>query len=173
LIVTRRGMARADGSPSDVDREIVAGLIEVDENSSWYVEENIRARATNPEKVKVIIGYFFLHMANPDSDKYFRETINGYSYGHTPGITMKVGQRVRWYLMSSPNFVIHSPHWHGNVVMSNHMRTSTGMLLSMATLVADMVPDTPGKWLFNCHIANHMLMGMEATYIVESAAPVK
>ena len=35
LIVTRKGMARPDGSPVDVDREIVAGFIEVDENSSW------------------------------------------------------------------------------------------------------------------------------------------
>ena len=31
LIITKRGMARPDGVPTDVDREIIAGFLEVDE----------------------------------------------------------------------------------------------------------------------------------------------
>ena len=50
MIVTRKGMARPDGSPTDVDRELVAGFIEVDENHSWYVEDNIKTYATDPKK---------------------------------------------------------------------------------------------------------------------------
>ena len=49
MIVTRKGMARPDGSPTDVDRELVAGFIEVDENHSWYVEENITTYTTDPK----------------------------------------------------------------------------------------------------------------------------
>ena len=98
---------------------------------------------------------------------WFKETINGYSYGHTPGLTMKVGQRVRWYLMGSTNFEFHSPHWHGNVVDANHMRTDVGMLLPMGMFVADMLPDNPGKWLFHCHVSAHLRMGMQAFYTVE------
>ena len=42
MIITRRGMARPDGAPTDVDRELVAGFVEVDENHSWYLEDNIK-----------------------------------------------------------------------------------------------------------------------------------
>ena len=56
MIVTRRGMARADGSPTDVDRELVAGFMEVDENLSWYVEDNIKANTTDPKGIKLTTG---------------------------------------------------------------------------------------------------------------------
>ena len=167
LIITRRGMARADGSPIDVDREIVAGFIEVDENASWYVEENVRKLATEPDSVKITRGVFSLHAVHPSFDKYYRETINGFSYGHTPGLTMKVGERVRWYMIASTGFEFHAPHWHGNVVTFGHMRTDIGMLLPMGMMVADMVPDNPGRWMFHCHVANHFEMGMHALYDVE------
>ena len=170
MIITRRGMARPDAAPTDVDREIVAGFVEVDENSSWYVEENVKAHVTAPKRVKFVMAPFFAMAVMPDTDKYFRETINGYSYGHTPGMTMKMGQRVRWYLMASTGFEIHAPHWHGNTVVSNQMRTDVGSLLPMGMMVADMVPDNPGTWFFHCHVAPHLKMGMQATYVVEPAA---
>jgi FtsP/CotA-like multicopper oxidase with cupredoxin domain len=191
LIVTRKGMAHPDGSPTDVDREIVVGFIEVDENSSWYVEENIATYATDPKGVRVgrsAFGDLAVLPAGPPPapaappkpgeislgppfGAYFKETINGYSYGHTPGVTMRVGQRVRWYAMGSTNFEFHTPHWHGNVVTANHMRTDVGMLLPMGMFVADMVPDNPGKWFFHCHVAAHLRMGMQAFYTVEGIVP--
>jgi FtsP/CotA-like multicopper oxidase with cupredoxin domain len=185
MIVTRRGMARPDGSPTDVDREIVAGFIEVDENSSWYIEENIKSYTTDPKGVTLRrspFGDIIVMPAVPPKPgaspaganllelpfgTYFKETINGFSYGHTPGMTMKVGQRVRWYAMGSTNFEIHAPHWHGNVVTANHMKTDVGALLPMGMFVADMVPDNPGKWFFHCHVAQHLRMGMQAFYTVE------
>ena len=41
LIVTRRGGARADGSPADVDREQFAMFMVSDENQSPFLDENI------------------------------------------------------------------------------------------------------------------------------------
>ena len=35
-----------------------------------------------------------------------------------PGLTMKVADHVRWYLMATSNFELHAPHWHGNTVVS-------------------------------------------------------
>ena len=166
MIVTRRGMARPDGSPTDVDRELVAGFVEIDENHSWYIEDNIATYATEPKKVAIVPGPFASIIAPPSFDTFFKETINGFSYGHTPGLTMKVGQRVRWYLKASTNFEIHAPHWHGNVVTANHMRTDVAALMAMGMLVADMVPDNPGTWFIHCHVANHLRMGMQATYTV-------
>ena len=40
------------------------------------------------------------------------------------------------------------------------------MMLTMQMVVADMVPDDPGQWLFHCHVANHLRMGMEGKYEV-------
>ena len=183
MVVTRKGMARPDGSPTDVDRELVAGFIEVDENHSWYIERNIQTYTTDPKGVMLGRGPFGdmvvlspppppnaplqPNAIEPPFGTFFKETINGYSYGHTPGLTMKVGERVRWYVMGSTNFEFHAPHWHGNVVVTNHMRTDVGMLLPMGMFVADMVPDNPGKWLFHCHVSPHLRMGMQAFFIVE------
>jgi hypothetical protein len=60
IIITRRGMARADGSPIDVDREFVVGFMEIDESQSWYLADNIKAHATTPEKVQAMMRPFFL-----------------------------------------------------------------------------------------------------------------
>ena len=172
MIVTRRGMARADATPVDVDREIVAGFLEYDENHSWYVEENVRNLAKKADSIKVVPRAFGALSAGPQGDKFFRETINGYTYGHTPGLTMRVGQRVRWYIMASTFFEIHAPHWHGNVVTADNMRTDVAALLPMGMVVADMVPDNPGKWFFHCHVADHLRMGMQAYYTVEPGTAV-
>ena len=40
-------------------------------------------------------------------------------------------------------------------------------LLPMTMLVADMVPDNPGKWFFHCHVSFHLMAGMQSLYIVE------
>ena len=40
IIVTRRGMARPDGSPKDVDREFITDFALFDETDSWFFEGN-------------------------------------------------------------------------------------------------------------------------------------
>jgi hephaestin len=46
------------------------------------------------------------------------------------------------------------------------MRTDVAPLATMGMLVADMVPDNPGTWLFHCHVKEHLLAGMQAQYTV-------
>ena len=55
--------------------------------------------------------------------------MNGFSYGNLTGLTMHVGERVRWYLMATTNFEFHAPHWHGNVVVIHDMRTDVTSLM--------------------------------------------
>ncbi len=40
------------------------------------------------------------------------------------------------------------------------------MLLAMEMRVADMTPDNPGTWLFHCHVADHLMAGMQSLYTV-------
>jgi FtsP/CotA-like multicopper oxidase with cupredoxin domain len=92
--------------------------------------------------------------------------MNGFIYGHLQGLTMRVGERVRRHLMANTNFEVHAPHWHGNTVVANHMRTDVGSLLPMGMVIADMVPDNPGVWFFHCHTGPHLSAGMQALYAV-------
>jgi hephaestin len=162
MIVTARGKAKADGTPVDVDRELVVAFAEMDETASWYFDANIRKYQGDPGR-RPRIGDFgdLAFIAN------LRETMNGFSFGHLPGLTMRMGERVRWYLFATTSFEVHAPHWHGNTVVANHMRTDVLSLLTMGMIVADMVPDNPGTWLFHCHVQPHLLAGMQATYTVE------
>jgi FtsP/CotA-like multicopper oxidase with cupredoxin domain len=165
MIITARARAQADATPDDVDRELVVGFLEFDETNSTLWQDNLRTYGKPPAVIKADL-VFGERTVGPESQYAFKETMNGFLYGNTPGLSMHEGERVRWYLMASTNFEMHAPHWHGNTVRAAHMTTDVTSLLPMGMLVADMVPDNPGVWLFHCHVAPHLLMGMEATYEV-------
>jgi FtsP/CotA-like multicopper oxidase with cupredoxin domain len=154
--ITARGKARPDGSPNDVDRDIFALFLVVDENTTHYLEAE-RTKLGQPS-------------AADDAD--FQESnkmhsINGYMYGNGPLMTMHQGERVRWHVMSMGNEVdLHTPHWHGNTVIAGGMRTDTVNLLPATMVTADMVPDGPGIWLLHCHVADHIAAGMLSRYQV-------
>ncbi len=166
LMVTARGKAKPDGSPQDVDREVVMAFAEIDENLSWYIDDNIKTYALQPAKVRKARGPTFV---DPFGITNLKESMNGFIYGNGPLPTMNVGDRVRWYVMSTTNFELHAPHWHGNVVTAQHMRTDVLNLGTMGMIVADMTADNPGTWLFHCHIEPHLAAGMTARFVVGPA----
>ena len=170
MIVSRRGATKSDGTPNDVDREFIVSFHEVDENVSWFLEDNIQTYTADPASVDRTQLAFF----HPFGQSNFMESMNGFIFGNLPGMTMRVDERVRWYLMASTNFEVHAPHWHGNTVVLNRMRTDVTDLQTMGMQVADMVPDNPGTWLFHCHVKDHLNAGMQAHYVVlpEGAAEV-
>jgi manganese oxidase len=162
LIITRRGMARADGSPKDVDREFVTQYALYDETLSWYFDANVATlygSAKNFDSTDAKVRDFHHFFA-----------INGYAEGNGPMLTMRQGERVRWYVFSGLNELnawdIHTPHWHGQTVVAMHMRTDMIMLTPMMSAVADMVPDNPGIWLYHCHMPGHFGGGMYTRFQV-------
>jgi FtsP/CotA-like multicopper oxidase with cupredoxin domain len=158
IVVTRRGMANPDGTPKDVDREVFAVFSEEDESSSRYLSANVADPVINPLHRKPT------HPYTVDDQIY---NINGYVYGNMPLVTMHAGQRVRWYVMATmSDFDFHTPHWHGNNLLVNGMRTDVVQLFPMQMVVADMIPDDKGIWLIHCHVNLHLDGGMEARYEV-------
>jgi FtsP/CotA-like multicopper oxidase with cupredoxin domain len=174
MIITRRGMADADGRPKDVDREFVCLFSYFDENASWYLDHNIQTYTSNPKgtnKLEFIPAdeegnASFLGSGFTVANTKF--AINGYVYGTGPMMVMKRGERVRWYLLDLGEFVSsHTPHWHGNVVLHDGKHTDVITLMQAEMETADMVPDNPGIWMFHCHIDDHMDAGMATLYKVE------
>ncbi len=174
MIITARGATGANGAPEGVDRELIVAFDEVFENESYYLQENIQQYTSDPDGLFMIKDPFGQPlvasdpMATPDYN--LMNSLNGFVYGNLPGLTMRVGERVRWYIMATTNFEVHAPHWHGNTVLINGMRSDVATLLTMGMLIADMVPDNTGTWLFHCHVGPHLTGGMTSVYTVEGPA---
>ncbi|MBS1852896.1 MAG: multicopper oxidase domain-containing protein [Acidobacteria bacterium] len=100
-------------------------------------------------------------------------SINGYIFGNLPGLLMKRGERVRWYLLGMGNEKdLHTPHWHGKTVDYVGRHTDVVELLPATMAVADMVADNPGSWMYHCHVSDHMEAGMMAIYTIYEPLPV-
>jgi FtsP/CotA-like multicopper oxidase with cupredoxin domain len=94
-------------------------------------------------------------------------SINGYVYGNLPGLAMKQGERVRWYVLGMGNEVdLHTPHWHGQTLLMGGMRMDMVELLPMSMKVLDMTPDNPGTRLYHCHVNDHIQAGMQALFTI-------
>jgi manganese oxidase len=158
IIVSRRGSTKPDGTPKDVDREFVVAFATFEENTSGYFMQNIvhdqeypTAIINDPNFVKTL--------------EYF--SMNGFVRGTMPLLTMRKGERVRWYMLANSNEDdVHAPHWHGQTVLFNNMRTDTVNMGPMGMIVSDMVADNPGVWLFHCHVNDHLDGGMYALFKV-------
>ena len=176
ILVTRRGAARPDGSPNDVDREFVTLFNIFDETTSHFSVVNAGLFAPGSaaaslgdkdekKKPMPMMPGMSMFAGTTDANRFF--AINGYIFGNVPQLRMKVGERVRWYLVAlGGESDLHTPHWHGNVVTMAGRRTDVVELLPASMRVADMVPDNPGIWLFHCHVEDHMMAGMSALYEV-------
>ena len=175
FVVTRRGEATPEGRPKGIDHEFVTMFIAINENESWYIDDNIRDHTTDPKgvdkgEISVLTatgiggtiantGFLFTNV---------KWSINGYLYGNLPLMTMRKGDHVRWYVATLGDFNnAHTPHWHGNTVLIGGQRTDVLSVVSAQMITADMVPDAAGIWLFHCHISDHMLAGMVARYEVK------
>jgi FtsP/CotA-like multicopper oxidase with cupredoxin domain len=175
FVVTRRGMARPNGTPKDVEHEFVSMFIAINENESWYLDDNINAYCTDPKGVAKgesenlsATGIAGTVASTGFSDANIKWSINGYLYGNMPMMSMRKGDRVRWYVTTLGDFNNdHTPHWHGNTVLVGGQRTDVLSLTSAQMITAEMTPDAPGIWLYHCHISDHMLAGMVARYEVK------
>ncbi|KAJ8347828.1 hypothetical protein SKAU_G00264170 [Synaphobranchus kaupii] len=144
---------------TDVDKDFVILFTVIDENLSWYLEENIQAFCSDPTGV------------DPD-DEDFQESnkmhaINGYLYGNLPDVEMCLNQTVAWHLFGMGNEVdIHSASFQGHTLLNQGHRTDVLSLFPATFITADMVAFTPGKWMMGCQVNDHVQAGMQAFYQV-------
>ncbi|XP_046574976.1 hephaestin-like protein [Haliotis rubra] len=162
LVVCRKGILDVNGRRKDVDREFAVYFTIVDENSSWYLDMNIKKFASRPDLVNKTLRGF--------TTSNHMHSVNGYIYGNQPAPVMYKGEEVSWYLMTmGSEFDLHSLHFHGNLVTefsdTNRKNDVVQLFPGMFVNVRMRAMNT-GKWLYHCHVNNHLVAGMESRYHV-------
>ncbi len=136
IVVTRRGEAKADGSPKDVDQEVFSLFEGDNENASSLSTVNLDgfSAATRSDQ-----GFI---------DANVRHSLNGYLYGNGPVPILTQGSKVRWYSLGIGNASeTYSPQWDGNTFVTAGMRTDSVSLPSGRTTIADMEARNPFLWI--------------------------
>ncbi len=110
------------------------------------------------------------------TSKYF--TINARSMPYTPTITASPGELVRLYVINIGND-IHSFHLHGHAMYrwetvdgkwaTMLVRNDNEGLIPMESAILDVTAQTPGKWLYHCHVEPHADTGMMGVFEVRAS----
>lgn len=137
IIITRKGMAKPDGSPKDVDKEFVTAFMVFDElageepglmhSINGYIFGNLKGlEMNNGERVR----WYLLGMGN--------EVDNHSAHWHGKTVTVGAPQVAR--------------------------RTDVVELMPASMVTADMKADNVGEWMYHCHVFDHINAGMMTTY---------
>ncbi|XP_008821338.1 hephaestin-like protein 1 [Nannospalax galili] len=160
LLVCKQGILnRYSGTRTDVDQEFIIMFTLVDENQSWYLDENIRHFCTDPNSVD-------------KSDAVFQRSnkmhaLNGFLFGNFPEPEMCVGESVSWHLFGMGNEIdIHSIYFYGNTFITRGHRADVVNLFPATFLTAEMIVENPGKWMITCQVSDHLQAGMLGQYNV-------
>nr|XP_033500237.1 hephaestin-like protein 1 isoform X1 [Epinephelus lanceolatus] len=168
LLTCKKGILKETNDPesvvesarNDVDQDVFLMFTVVDENLSWYLEDNIQS-CSDPAGVD---------REDPDfEESNLMHAINGYMFGNLPGIELCQHHAVAWHLFGMGNEVdIHSAFFHGNTLLDRGHRTDVLSLFPATFATAEMVPKATGKWLLTCQVNDHLQAGMQAFYEVKS-----
>ena len=154
IVVTKKRMEQsaADPRPKDVDKAFTILFMVFDENGRETIESAQRGGQAQEAKYE---------SAEEEEEAHLKHTINGFIFGNLQGLEVKKGERVRWHLVGLGTEVdLHTAHWHGQTVLEHGRRTDVVELLPGSMVSVDMVANTPGNWLFHCHVADHITAGM-------------
>jgi manganese oxidase len=158
ILISRKNTLQPNGKLKGIDREFIVLFSVIDENKSHYLDKNIEAFAPEAKDKKDDESFV---------ESNLMHSMNGYLYDNLPGLDMTVGENVRWYQIALGTEVdMHTPHWHGNTLLSAGQRVDVLNLLPATHMTVDMKPDNPGKWMYHCHVNDHLEAGMMGSYRV-------
>ncbi|ELK23585.1 Ceruloplasmin [Myotis davidii] len=144
----------------NIDQEFVVMFSVVDENFSWYLDDNIKTYCSKPEKVDKDNEDF------QESNRMY--SVNGHAFGSLPGLSMCAEDRVKWYLFGMGNEVdVHAAFFHGQTLTNKNYRVDTINLFPATLVDAFMVAQNPGEWMLSCQNLNHLKAGLQAFFQVQ------
>lgn len=99
-----------------------------------------------------------------------KHSINGFMYCNLPGLQARMGQRVRFYVMSLGTEVdLHTPNLEAATLDWQGQGVSSLFFLPGNMETADAQLTAEGRWLFRCRVADHVGAGMEAMFLTHPA----
>eukprot|EP00794_Sanderia_malayensis_P014202 gene14202-15684_t len=172
LVICKKGTLDGNGKRKDINKEFALLFTVLDENESWYLDDNINRYTLNPQKVSKDEDSF------QESNKM--HVINGFVYGNGPNngdfIRMTAGEKIAWYLLGFGNEVdIHTVHFHANNFIHRTNKRHNHDVFNIFPGVfetLEMIPTNPGIWLLHCHVHDHLEGGMVTRYSV-APSPTK
>nr|KAF6477346.1 ceruloplasmin [Molossus molossus] len=163
LIFCKKDSLDEKDKEKDIDQEFVVMFSVVDENFSWYLDDNINSYCFEPEKVDKENEDF------QESNRMY--SVNGYAFGSLPGLSMCAEDRVKWYLFGMGNEVdVHAAYFHGQTLTHKNYRVDTINLFPATLVDALMVAQNPGEWLVSCQNLNHLKAGLQAFFQVQDCS---
>ncbi|XP_069825746.1 ferroxidase HEPHL1 isoform X1 [Dendropsophus ebraccatus] len=161
LLTCKKGTLDGSMNRVDVDKDFVMMFYVIDENVSWYLEENIQTYCSEPDTVDVDNEDF------QESNKM--HGLNGFLFGNLPALDMCLGDKVSWHLFGMGNEVdIHSAFFYGHTVTNQGHRTDVINLFPATFATVEMTPSTPGSWMLSCQVNDHIQAGMMGLYNVRT-----
>ncbi|CAO2623640.1 Heph [Lemmus lemmus] len=163
LITCKRGTYPENQPRKDVDHNFFLLFSVIDENLSWYLDDNIAAYCSDPTLVD-------------KEDEDFQESnrmhaINGFVFGNLPELNMCAQKHVAWHLFGMGNEIdVHTAFFHGQLLTIRGHRTDVAHIFPATFVTAEMVPQKSGTWLISCEVNSHLKNGMQALYKVNSCS---
>ncbi|KAF7691732.1 hypothetical protein HF521_010699 [Silurus meridionalis] len=133
----------------------------VDENLSWYIDDNLKALCPKAT----------LQLKDDDNFQNSNQlhSINGFVYGNLPTLEVCIGTPVFWHVFGIGNTIdLHSIHFFGHTLLNQGHRTDVLSVFPATSVTAEMVPKTIGKWLFGCVVDDYMDESMRGFFNVSS-----
>ncbi|XP_070555895.1 hephaestin-like protein isoform X2 [Ptychodera flava] len=163
IITCKPGTLDDDGKRVDVDHEFVLLMTTMDENESWYLDDNIETYCTSPDTVDTESEDFI------ESNKMYM--INGYMFGNLPEIKVCSGDKVAWYVFGMGTEIdIHTIYFHGqNMIYDGHRTDAIGIVPALFTSSV-MTAGAPGIWLGKCATTSHYDSGMSFLLNVQNCS---
>ncbi|EWY79732.1 hypothetical protein FOYG_17127 [Fusarium oxysporum NRRL 32931] len=145
---------------SNLTEEVLTLFLIMDENQSYYIDENTINRTNITE------GELQVNRLDPGfRQSNLKHSINGRMFGNLFGLNLTAGSKARWHVQALGNVVsVHTPHWHGNTLDWAQQRVDVINVLPAQTKSLTMIVDNPGMWVHHCQVLNHRDMGMVAKY---------
>ncbi|XP_046574978.1 hephaestin-like protein [Haliotis rubra] len=161
LLICKRGTLNGRNEQINVDREFHLLMSVMDENESWYLDDNIDLAGVDVSSTD----------SRHFSDSNLMHSINGLMYGNLEGLDMCVGDRVSWHVLSIGTTVdIHSMYFHGNPFSRVHTHRITTFLIPGSRRTLYMTPRCSGEWALTCQTDNHFKAGEKTLYRVSKCA---
>jgi FtsP/CotA-like multicopper oxidase with cupredoxin domain len=125
----------------------------------------VDAPETPPVDQELFLFFHDLYQDDVPSLSQDFDLFNGFAFlGNTPTFTVQQGQRVRWR-MATLGKEFHVFHLHGHRWAFQGRFDDALVFGPSSTLTFEYMEDNPGKWLYHCHVLEHMMGGMVGYYL--------